>query len=173
MSGAAKLIMVGGPAGRLELAKKLGADVTIDIEQVKSAEERIELVKSLTPKQAGADVVFECAGFLSAIPEGLAYVRHSGTFVEVGHFVDIGTFEFNPNQMIMRKNMRVEAVWSSRYEHFVRGLPLLEKNEFPYGEMVSHRLPLTDVRKGFDALNGTYRLGAETVIKIAVQANEW
>jgi threonine dehydrogenase-like Zn-dependent dehydrogenase len=173
MSGAGKLIMVGGPAKRLELAKKLGADVTINIEEVTSAEERTELVKSHTPRKAGADVVFECAGFLPAIPEGLGYVRHSGTFVEVGHFVDIGTFEFNPNQMIMRKNMRVEAVWASRYEHFVRGLPLLEKNEFPFAEMVSHRLPLTDVRKGFDALNGTYRLGTETVIKIAIQANEW
>jgi threonine dehydrogenase-like Zn-dependent dehydrogenase len=75
--------------------------------------------------------------------------------------------------MLMRKNLRVEAVWASRYEHFVRGLPLLEKNEFPFGEMVSHKLPLESVRKGFDALNGDYRLGDETVIKIAIQANEW
>jgi len=172
MSGAGKLIMVGGPAGRLELARRMGADVTIDIEEVRSAEERIELVKSHTTKQAGADVVFECAGFLPATPEGLAYTRHSGVFVEVGHFVDMGSFEFNPNQMMMRKNLRIEAIWGSRYEHFVRAMPLLEKNEFPFAEMVSHRLPLDDVLKGFQALNGDYRLGGETAIKIAVQANE-
>ena len=35
--------------------------------------------------------------------------------------------------------------------------------------MVSHVLPLDQVRSGFDALNGTYRLGGETVVKIAVQ----
>ena len=34
ISGAAKLIVVGGPARRLELAKRMGADVTIDIEDV-------------------------------------------------------------------------------------------------------------------------------------------
>ena len=63
LSGAAKAIMVGGPAGRLELAKRLGADVTIDIEEVTSVEERTELVKAETPRREGADVVFECAGF--------------------------------------------------------------------------------------------------------------
>jgi threonine dehydrogenase-like Zn-dependent dehydrogenase len=172
LSGAAKLIMVGGPAKRLELAKRLGADVVVNIDEVRSAEERIELVKSLTPQGAGADLVFECAGFLPATPEGLAYVRHSGVFVEVGHFVDMGSIDFNINQLLMRKNLRLEAVWGSRYEHFVRWLRLLEKNELPYADMVSHVLPLEDVLKGFEALNGTYRIGDETVIKIVVQGGE-
>ncbi|MCZ6678383.1 MAG: zinc-binding dehydrogenase, partial [Candidatus Poribacteria bacterium] len=172
ISGAAKLIMVGGPAERLELAKRMGADVTINIEEVTTVEERTELVKSHTPRQAGADVVFECAGFLPATPEGLGYVKSSGTFVEVGHFVDMGSIEFNINQLLMRKNLRVEAIWGSRYEHFVRGLPILEKNEFPYADMVSHTLPLSRVRDGFDALNGTYQLGDETVIKIAIRAED-
>lgn len=172
ISGAAKIIVVGGPAKRLALAKRMGADVTIDIEEVTGVEERTELVLSHTPRKAGADVVFECAGFLPAIPEGLGYVRHSGTFVEVGHFVDIGSLDFNPNRLLMRKNLRLEAIWGSRYEHFVRGLPILEKNEFPFAEMVSHVLPLSQVREGFEALDGTYRLGDETVIKIAIRAQE-
>ena len=169
ISGAARTIMVGGPAGRLELAKRIGVDVTIDIEDVTTAEERTEIVRSHTPRGAGADVVFECAGFLAAIPEGLGYAKYGGTFVEVGHFVDIGTLEFNPNRMMMRSNLTVEAVWGSTYEHFVRGLPILERNEFPFEDMVSHELPLSRIRDGFDALNGDYRLGGETVIKIAVR----
>ena len=163
--------MVGGPAARLDLAKRMGADVVIDIEEITSAEERKELVLSHTPRQAGADVVFECAGFLPAIPEGLSYIRRSGTFCEVGHFVDVGSFDFNPNTMLMRKNLHVEAVWGSTYEHFVRGLPILERNEFPFADMISHALPLSQVRSGFEALNGDYRLDGETVIKIAVQSD--
>ena len=172
ISGAAKLIVVGGPARRLELAKRMGADVTIDIEEATSVEERTELVKSETPRGEGADVVFECAGFLPATPEGLGYVKQSGTFVEVGHFVDMGSIDFNINQLLMRKNIRLEAIWGSRPEHFVRGLPILEKNEFPFADMVSHALPLSRVRDGFDALNGTYRLEGDMVIKIAVSAAE-
>jgi len=168
LSGAANIIMVGGPADRLELAKRMGADVTIDIEAITTAEERTELVLSHTSRKAGADVVFECAGFLPATPEGLGYVRQSGTFVEVGHFVDMGSIDFNINRLLMRRNLRLEAIWGSSYEHFVRGLPILEKNEFPFAEMVSHVLPLDQIGAGFDALDGRYRLGDETVIKIAV-----
>ena len=32
-----------------------------------------------TPRSEGANVVFECAGFLSATPKGLGYCHHSGT----------------------------------------------------------------------------------------------
>ena len=149
LSGAAKLIMIGGPAERLNLAKRFGADTTINIEEVTSAAERSEQVKALTPRAEGADVVFECAGFKSAVPEGLGLVKFGGTFVEVGHFVDLGPMELNINQMLMRKNMRVEAVWGSRPEHFVRGLPLLERNEFPFADMVSHVLPLSPRQRGF------------------------
>ena len=171
ISGAAKLIVVGGPSERLELAKQIGADVTVDIAEVSSAEERTQLVRSHTPKGAGADVVFECAGSLAAIPEGLGYVKYSGTFCEVGHFVDVGSFDLNPNRMLMRRNVRLEAIWGSRPEHFVRGLPILEKNEFPFADMVSHVLPLSRVREGFEALDGSYKLNDETVIKIAIGAN--
>jgi len=138
LSGAANIIMVGGPADRLELAKRMGADVTIDIEAITTAEERTELVLSHTSR------------------------------VEVGHFVDMGSIDFNINRLLMRRNLRLEAIWGSSYEHFVRGLPILEKNEFPFAEMVSHVLPLDQIGAGFDALDGRYRLGDETVIKIAV-----
>ncbi|MDE0022035.1 MAG: zinc-binding dehydrogenase [Candidatus Poribacteria bacterium] len=170
MRGAGKLIMVGGPKGRLELAKRLGADIVIDIEEVKTAEERREIVMSHTPKRAGADVVFECAGFLPATPEGLSYVRHSGAFIEVGHFVDMGSIEFNPNQMLMRRNLRIEGIWGYRLDDFPRALPIIEKNEIPFADMVSHQLPLERVLDGFKALDGTYRLGGEMVVKIALGA---
>jgi threonine dehydrogenase-like Zn-dependent dehydrogenase len=169
ISGAAKIIVIGGPARRLELAKRMGADVTVNIEDVPSVEERRQLVLAETPRAAGADVVFECAGFLPAVPEGLSYVKRNGVFVEVGHFVDMGSVEINPNQLLARKNLRLEAIWGSGPEHFVRGLPILERCEFPYAEMVSHVLPLERVRDGFDALNGTYRLDGQQAIKIAVK----
>ena len=171
LRGAGTLIVVGGPPERLELARRCGADVTIDIAEVTSVEERIELVKSHTPRSEGADVVLECAGFLPATPEGLQYLRRSGTFVEVGHFVDMGSLDFNINQLLMRKNLTLEAVWGTRYEHFVRAMPILEKQEFPFADLVSHILPLDEVKNGFQALNGDYRLGGETVIKIAVQGS--
>lgn len=168
ISGAAKLILVGGPKERLEIGKRLGAHITVDIDDYPDTEERIQHVLSQTPRAEGAEVVFECAGFLPAIPEGLKYVKQDGTFVEVGHFVDVGSLELNPNKLFVIRNLRMEAIWGSRYPHFLRGLPVLENNEFPFADLVSHTLPLDKVADGFDALNGTYKLGSETVVKIAV-----
>ena len=168
ISGAAKIIAIGGPPERLALARRLGADVTFDIEDLPELEERKELVLAQTPHKAGAEVVFECAGFLPAVPEGLSYVKQNGVFCEVGHFVDIGSVSINPNQHLLRKNLRLEGIFASGYEHFVRGLPILERNEFPYADMVSHVLPLERVCDGFEALDGTYQLDGRTAIKIAV-----
>jgi threonine dehydrogenase-like Zn-dependent dehydrogenase len=169
LAGAAKVIVVGGPARRLEVAQRMGADITVDIDAVPDVAERKEIVLSHTPRGAGADIVFECAGFLPAVPEGLEYIRQDGVFVEVGHFVDTGTVTLSPHRHLLRKNLRLEGVYGSRPIHFVRGLPVLERGDFPYAEMVSHILPLADARRGFDALNGTYQLDGDTVIKIALQ----
>ena len=70
----------------------------------------------------------------------------------------------------MRKNLRLEAVRGNTYEHFVRRLPILEKNEFPFAEMVSHVLPLSRIREGFEDLNGNHQIKSETTIKIVVQS---
>ncbi|MEX1020749.1 MAG: zinc-binding dehydrogenase [Litorilinea sp.] len=167
-SGASQIIVIGGPAPRLELAKRLGAHVTIDIGEFSDAAEREKEVLRHTPRGAGANVVFECAGFLPAFTEGLEYVHQDGTFVEVGHFVDIGEIRVSPHRHFLRRNLRLEGIWGSRFEHFIRGMAILENQELPYGDMVSHVLPLARVGEGFDALNGTYHLGDEAVIKIAV-----
>ena len=170
-AGAGRLIAVGGPAGRLEFAERLGADLVIDIDEVPDAEERKRIVRDSTPRRAGADVVCECAGFLAAIPEGLDYLRYGGTYVEFGHFVDTGTFECNPNQMLMRKNLRLEAAWGFEGAHFVRSLALLQQYASLFEGFVSHVIPLERVADGFHALDSNYRLDGRDALKIAVAAN--
>jgi threonine dehydrogenase-like Zn-dependent dehydrogenase len=171
-SGAGRLIVVGGPAGRLERARQLGADVVVDITAVRDPEERTRIVRENTLRGAGADVVFECAGFLPAIPEGIGYVRQSGTFVEMGHFVDVGALEFNPNQLLMRKNLHLEAIWGyGGIDTFLRAVRVLERNEFPFAELVDPVLPLERVDDGFAALTGGYRLAGRDVVKVALRGS--
>lgn len=170
LSGAARTIVIGGPAGRLRLAERLGAHVTVDIETHPDPAARREVVLDCVGGE-GADVVFECAGFLPAVPEGMEYVKQDGTFVECGHFVDIGEVPINPARHILIPNIRIEGIWGSRFPHFVRGLALLEQLDWPIADMVSHILPLERVRDGFEALNGTYRLDGSDAVKIAVASD--
>lgn len=171
LSGAARIIVIGGPAGRLALARRLGAHVTIDLAAYPDAAARKDAVLAHTRRGQGADVVFECAGFLPAVPEGLEYVKQDGKFIECGHFVDIGAVAVNPARHFLLPNLRLEGIWGSRYPHFVRGLSLLEQLAWPIADMVSHVLPLERVREGFEALNRTYRLDGADVIKIALASD--
>jgi threonine dehydrogenase-like Zn-dependent dehydrogenase len=153
-AGAVRVIAVGGPAGRLDLAAALGADVCLNIAEVRDAEERTRQVLAQTPGEKGADVVIEAAGVKAAIIEGLGYLRRGGTFCELGHFIDTGEMTINPNKHLLVKDLTLVAPWGSRTEHFVRSLPLLEKEERALREMVSHRIPLRRMKEAFDTLTG-------------------
>ena len=116
-------------------------------------------------------MVFECAGNPAAIVEGLDYLKHGGTYVEYGHYVDSGTFECNPNQSLLRKNLRLEAAWGFESNHFIRSLRMLEKHAGLFKDFVSHVIPLERVGEGVNALHAGYHLDGRDAIKIAVKAH--
>ena len=169
ISGAGRLIVIGGPAGRLELARRLGAHETVDIMAVPDAQERMEMALGMTPGRAGADVVFEAAGFLPAFPEGLELVKEDGVFVEVGHYVDVGTIAVNPHRHFLRTNLRLEGVRGSQFHHFVRAVAVMESGGIDFAAVISHILPLERVQEGFDALDSGYMLDGKTAFKIALR----
>jgi threonine dehydrogenase-like Zn-dependent dehydrogenase len=168
MAGAVQTIVVGGPAGRLELARRLGADLVIDIFEERDPAARLAHVLDNTPRRAGADVVMECAGVPAAIPEGIDMLRRGGMFCELGHFVDVGSMQLNPNRHLVRKDLNLVAPHGSQREHFVRSLPIMEKHPALFRGMVSHRLPLGRVQEAFEALSGRYHLDGRDAVKIAI-----
>lgn len=170
-SGASKVIMVGAPASRLELARRFGVDVVVNLEEVTSAEERVELVKKETIGGYGADVVFECTGFPKAIPEGIDMVRRGGTYIVAGHFTDAGPVTLNPFTHLNRKNITLKGVWSSEKTHFVRGRAVVESGQYPYAEVISHVLPLSRVGDAIQAMSGgNYRLDGTEIRKLGISA---
>lgn len=173
LSGAAKIIAVGGPKRRLELAKSMGADVIIDIDEITDPQERIRIVKDETKGGRGSDMVVECAGFPSTVPEGLSYLRDNGSYVEMGHFTDVGNVELNPHWHMVRNAANIHGVYSSEVGHMEATLNILERLELPYEDMVTHQLPLDRVSEAVQALSKRgYRLdGKDEVIKIAI--NPW
>jgi L-iditol 2-dehydrogenase len=167
-AGAINVIAVGGPAGRLEVAAALGTDVLIDIAEYPDGAERTKRVLEHTPGGLGADVVIECAGAKPAVAEGLDYTRKSGTFCEVGHFVDTGEITINPNRHLVMKDINLVAPYGSNAEHFTRGRAVLEKDGAILETIVSHRIPLSRMEDAFAALLGRYHLDGRDAVKIAV-----
>lgn len=169
--GAFKTIVIGAPASRLELAKTYGADVTIDIEQVRDPAERIAMVKKETPGGYGADVVFECAGVPAAVPEGIDMLRRGGDYVVAGHFTDVGDVPLNPFTHFTNKHINLVGVWGGKLPYFVQGKPLLESGKYPFAEMVSHILPLDRLGDVMRAISTDYRLDGKEVRKIVIASD--
>jgi len=129
---------------RLNIAVKMGADLTIDMRQITNSDERIEMVKRV-PNGLGADVGIETAGVPDAVPEGMEMVRDGGKYVEVGHYTDAGPVELNPHR-ICRKDIDFLGSWAYLMTQFHIAITVLHTNKdaYPFEELISNKFNLNE-----------------------------
>ena len=149
-AGAARVIVIGGPAPRLELARRFGADHTIDISEVRESSARLGAVRELT-RGYGADAVLECVGIPAAVTEGMELCRDGGKYLVLGHYCDAGPVMFNPH-VITRKQLQVFGSWSSETRHLHAAIQFLgtHRQEFPFDTLVTHRFSLEQANEALD-----------------------
>src|SRR5687767_4792632 len=120
LAGAARTIIVGGPASRRELAREIGVgDVHIDIFATPDPEERQRMVQAEARGGRGADVVLECAGVPSVVPEGFEFVRRNGRYLVLAQYTDRGETAFNPH-VITRKQLKIYGSWAFAEPQYAR-----------------------------------------------------
>ncbi|QBI18568.1 alcohol dehydrogenase [Egibacter rhizosphaerae] len=150
--GAARVVVVGGPPRRLEIAEELGiGDVRIPLGEPNDVDDRLERVRD-GMGATGADLVIECTGVPSAVVETLALARPGGTCLVVGQYTDQGATSLNPNE-ITRKQLSVEGSWafSERdYATYVESLPRLTE-AFELERLVTE-FPLERAQEALDAV---------------------
>jgi len=144
MLGAGTIIAVDLSAYRLGLAKRLGADHTIDAARTTPAE-RLAQIRDLTHGR-GADVVVECAGVPQVVPEALEMLRVGGMLVEAGNFSDLGEVPINPHRHLCSKNVRILGVGGEEAAAYGPSMRQLARymRQYPVREFVSHRYRLND-----------------------------
>lgn len=125
LRGAGTVVVIGAPRSRLDLARQLGADIVLSIED-DSIEVRAETIRDIT-RGRGADVVIEASGNPAAVSEGLDLLRDGGTYVVGGHYTDTGSVMINPHLHINRKHADIRGQWGTDFRHTVRALRLLAK----------------------------------------------
>jgi len=145
MLGAGTIIAMDLSDFRLNFAKRLGADHTVNAGKTTKAE-RLKFVKELTHGR-GADMVVECAGVPQAVPESLEMLRISGLLVEAGNFSDLGEIAISPHRHICAKNARILGVAGEEpaaYGPSMRQMARYMKH-YPLREFVTHRYKLSEV----------------------------
>jgi len=149
LCGAIKTVVVGAPGTRLQMCKEFGVDYTLNIDEVKSPEERISKIKELIPE--GADIVFEAAGVPEAFAEGLEMVRRGGVYVEVGHFTERGTVHINP-YTLCRKDINIYGSWGVGPYGFMLSRRIMEAcyKTIPFEKIVTHRFSIEETAKAVE-----------------------
>jgi threonine dehydrogenase-like Zn-dependent dehydrogenase len=129
--GAGRVICVGAPEQpRLELARKFGAEATVDIERYQTADARIARVRELVGR-FGADLVMDCSGHPSAGPEGIEFLRDGGTYVEMGQFTDAGAITTSWHR-ICAKDINVLGSWGFTGNDLPLGVDMLYRGKAKY-----------------------------------------
>ena len=162
-AGAGRVIVIGAPKARLEMATRFGADQVIDLDELGSPSERIVAVREMT-RGYGADVVLECVGSPGAVVEGMEMCRDGGKYLILGHYCDGGPVQWNPH-VVTRKQLTVIGSWSSEPRHLRAAIDFLQstREKFPFGQMVTHRFA---IRQANEALETTAKWqSAKTVFE--------
>ncbi|MBV1906121.1 MAG: zinc-binding dehydrogenase [Pseudomonadales bacterium] len=155
--GAETVIAIDGIQERLDLAKEMGADHTINLNEITDSRARVKAVKDLT-NGWGADVVVEVVGFAAVINEGLRMMGSGGRYLEMGTFYTGTSFECDPGRLV-GQNQRFEAVASYDAVSLQRAIEFLSRNaeRLPLDEVVVD-YPLDDIDSAFaDQDSGSVR----------------
>jgi threonine dehydrogenase-like Zn-dependent dehydrogenase len=134
--GARIVFAVDSVHERLDLAADFGA-VPVNFHEV----DPVTLVREATEGR-GVDAVLEAAGNLSAGDLAMSLVRPGGTIMAVSVHTE-RQFPFTPTAAYDR-NLTFKTGRCSARHYLERSLALVRSARFPFGSIVSHRLPLED-----------------------------
>ena len=117
---------------RLEKAKESGAD---------------EVLKGDGPLNLKAERVIVCAGVLGAVKQAFDSVTRKGVvllFAIPSVNVEIPTLDF------WRNEVTVTSSYGAAPQDLEESLALLEAGKIDVSDLITHRLPLEEIQKGFD-----------------------
>ena len=142
--GARRVAVVGaaGDRGRLELAHRLGAELTVDA----SVQSPVEAVRQWTTGRM-ADVVVEATGVAEVASTCLACLRKAGRLSLAGIFHRPSTLDLGD---VVRREIRITGSICYTWLDFQASLELVTQGRVQVEPLLSHRLPLSQMGTALD-----------------------
>jgi threonine dehydrogenase-like Zn-dependent dehydrogenase len=150
-AGASLIVVTGTPrdAARLELAKTLGADHVVDVQQ----EDTLARVLEITGGK-GVDVVLDCTAGAGTAPVLLgidALKRRGGTLLVQG---ELAAFPDFPLKKLTEKAITIKSARGHSYRAIELAIAQLASKRFPLHLLTTHEYGLADVDTAIRAVGG-------------------
>ncbi|MEP0827590.1 MAG: L-threonine 3-dehydrogenase [bacterium] len=156
--GAVKIYNLGMIPFNLDICRKMGADVSVNVVEDRNYRERI-----LDETNGGVDVVMDMAGNKNAVSDGFAILRRTGTFTAFG--IAPAPFEFDMAQNIVFKGARVIGINGRKmFDTWYQLRNLLDSGKVDIRPVISHKFPFTDFLKAFETAISTTTPSAKVVL---------
>lgn len=127
---------------KLELARRCGADVVVNVAE----QDASEVVAALTDGY-GADVYLEGSGHPSAVLQGLTLLRKLGTYVEYGVFGSDVTVDWSIISDDKELDVRGAHLGPGCWPAAIR---MIESGLLPMDDICTHQLPMERFQDGLD-----------------------
>ena len=160
MRGAGLVIGVDTVPARLEIARKLGADVVIDYKASNPVDEIMKLTGG-----RGVDVAIEALGTQQTFESALRSLRPGGTLSSLGVYSSDLTIPLGAFHAGLGDNAIVTSLCPGGKERMRRLMSVIETERLDLGGLVTHRYGLDQIEEAYD-LFANQRDG---VLKVAIQ----
>ena len=158
--GASKIFATDLDGYRLKLAKKMGADVTIN------AKENIQELIKKNNNEALVDFVILCAGVPSAVKQAIESVNPGGTILwfamtKPGVEVPFPLFD------VWNKQIKMVSTYAGAGKDIVEAIELIKSKKLVVTDMITHKLPMKETPKGFKLV-----ADAKKSMKVIIEPNK-
>lgn len=155
--GASEVLVTGTRDSRLDAAREMGADYTVNVHE----EDPVEAAKRLTDG-TGPDTVIEAAGEHEAASQAIDMVRRGGRVGLVGNYGE-GVAEIDA-QWIVSGDLDVNGVKAEGYNSTHRITGLMSKRDFTVDPVITHEFDLDEIHEAM----ATFENREDGAIKVVV-----
>ncbi|MFQ6081184.1 MAG: zinc-dependent dehydrogenase [Candidatus Bathyarchaeia archaeon] len=141
--GASRIIVSGHHRYRLEAAKRVGADLTID----PRSEDFVEGVKEATSGR-GADLVIVTAPNIEALSTGMKVCRRGGTLCIFASTPPGEHMRIRPHRLFFSE-IKVVPSYSTSHIETRMALKLISSGRIEAKDLITHRFPLSRISDAF------------------------
>ena len=147
--GIENITAVDGQPKRLEFAKKMGADKTVNFTEHKGIEALTGAVEATFGGHL-ADFAFQCTGAPAAHSNIYKFIRNGGGLCELGFFINGGDAAINPHFDICSKEITIVGSWVYTLRDYATTFDFLKRAKaigLPMSELITHRFPLSEINE--------------------------
>ncbi|MFN3580953.1 MAG: zinc-binding dehydrogenase, partial [Pseudomonas sp.] len=159
LMGATRIIVVDGVPERLEVAKQLGADVTINFREQNPQ----ETIMALTDGQ-GVDVAIEALGTQETFEACLRVLKPGGTLSSLGVYSGKLTMPLDAIAAGLGDHKIITTLCPGGKERMRRLMEVLAAGRLDLSKMVTHRFKLDDIVAAYDLFSHQ----RDGVLKVAI-----